>query len=65
MNALRKKLLFVATAGMTTWALMQAPMAQTSGVAAAKSAMEEASRKAGAPPKSSAARHRCRNDGCA
>jgi hypothetical protein len=55
MNAVAQKFLFVTAAGVTIWALMQSPSAQTTGADAALSAMEEAARKAGVSPKSSAA----------
>jgi len=57
MNAVPTKLLFLTAAGVTIWALIQSPSAQTPGADAAKAAMEEAAKQAGVlpSPKSSAA----------
>ena len=56
MNALRKKFVFVAAAGIATWAFIQSPSAQTAltdHAAVAQSAMEEALKGMGVQPKSS------------
>jgi hypothetical protein len=58
MNALQKKFLFVAAAGVATWVLIQSPSAQTIGTnlaAPAQSAMEEAATQMGVQPKPSRA----------
>jgi hypothetical protein len=58
MNALQKKFLFVAAAGVATWVFIQSPPAQTIGTdhaAAAQSAMEEAATQMGVQSKPSAA----------
>jgi hypothetical protein len=58
MNALQKKLLFVATAGIMTWGSMQAPSAQIADHAAiAKAAMDEAVAARGVQPKPRTAAH--------
>jgi len=62
MNAVAQKFLFVTAAGVTIWALMQSPSAQTTGADAAISAMEEAASKAGVSPKSLAAAAAARNN---
>ena len=58
MNALEKKFLFVATAGVATFLFIQPPSAQTvdtDHTAVAQSAMEEAVTQMGVQPKPSAA----------
>jgi hypothetical protein len=58
MNALQKKFLFVAAAGVATWVFTQSPSAQTTDqAAAAQAAMEQAVKEMGVQSKSSAAAH--------
>jgi hypothetical protein len=62
MSALRKTSLFVATASMTIWALVQSPSAQTVTNDDPSSAMEEVTRQMGINPKSSAAAQKKADD---
>jgi hypothetical protein len=58
MNALQKRFLFTAAAGVATWVFIQSPSAQTihtDRTAAAQATMEQAIKEMGVPSKSPAA----------